>query len=65
MNPVTYLQGKKTYITLGVGIVLLLLVNVAHIPIDGIAEDPQWGVHLVELLAGIFLRSGVTASGPR
>lgn len=55
----TWLKGKKTYIVVGIGLILTILNNYAGIAVPGFTPDPDWLKHSLELLGIGTLRAAV------
>jgi hypothetical protein len=57
------MDGKKTYLVAGIGVLALVAVNVFGVAIPGMAPDPEWVIRCMELLGLMTLRAGVAKVG--
>lgn len=53
------LKGYKTYIGLGLTIIVMVAVNVFGISVTGFASDSDWMKSVAELVIAGFFRAGM------
>lgn len=58
-----YLNGKKTYILAGLGVLLLILRNPLGLEIPGVAADPEWVVHCLAFFGLGTTRAAIAKNG--
>lgn len=59
MNALALLQGRKTYLTVGVAIAAIVIEKGLGFDVPFFTIGPDWALRVTELLGIGFLRAGV------